>query len=471
MNVLKKIFQNKGVFTNAIWYTVGSLLINAISLFSTPIFTRLMSPSDYGIVSIYTLWVSIFVIFIGMQAHGSINNALIQYGSNKLDGYISSITFMSFIFFCIVFGIVLIFSNTFSLLLNINVQLTLLMVLQSYFTFCLSILSAKFTCLQQKYRYLLQSLIIAILTIGLSIILVMSKPKGEGYLGRIYGVAIPNILIGFGCFIFLLFKGSIFLKKEYWSFCLKLTLPLILHGLSQLVLAQSDRYMISKMLGDTATGIYSFAYTLGSIISVIWAAFNNAWVPWYFKMSKEGENKKIIHAYKQYILLFMIMTIGYIYISPEFVRIMGSYEYRSGVNILPIISVSGYFIFLYSFPVNFEFYNRKTILISIGTAGAALINIGLNFILIPIFQERGAAIATLVSYILLFIFHDILSRKLLSGFQLSSKEMYSSGIIVLGMTVLYYFLAENLLARWSIVAIILIFFAGYEYRQYRNNTA
>ena len=67
-------------------------------------------------------------------------------------------------------------------------------------------------------------------------------------------------------------------------------------------------------------------------------------------------------------------------------------------------------MFLYSFPVNYEFYHKKSIHIAIGTSVAAVINCILNYILIPKMGMAGAAVATLISYVMLWIFHHLVSK-------------------------------------------------------------
>ena len=78
----------------------------------------------------------------------------------------------------------------------------------------------------------------------------------------------------------------------------------------------------------------------------------------------------------------------------------------------PILIVGYYLVFCYSFPVNYEFYLRRTKSIAIGTLSAAVLNIILNLALIPVLGLIGASLATLIAYGMLFLFHSIMVNRM-----------------------------------------------------------
>ena len=459
IKLLKQFFSGKGMLTAAVWYTVANFFVNAMSLFATPIFTRLLDPADYGIVSQYVMWNSIISLFVGLQVFSSFNNAKSDYGDESLNKYISSVTVITILSFGFIAGTGLLFIDFFSKIIGLGKELFILVLFQSFFTNCISILSMKFICTQKRYLFIILSIIVAITKISLSIVLVINMLPETRYLGRIYGVAIPTFIIGGITLFYILYSGKFFISLKYWRYCLTLSLPLILHALSGLLLAQSDRYMLAKLVDNHAVGIYSFAYAVGSIVATIGISFNNAWVPWYYDKTKKGLNDDILKTYKSYRAIIIMMTVGFIFIIPEITRIMGSAEYQSGIYITPIIVVGSFFSFLYKFPVNYEFYHRKTLWISLGTMFAAIVNIILNFLLIPVFKEIGAAVSTLISYALLFIVHDIIVRRTLIGFQIRRKDLFLSAILVSTITILFYFLIDYLLLRYMfLIGFIIVFF-------------
>lgn len=68
----------------ALFQTIGKFLLEGITFFTAPIFTRILTPVDYGRISVYQTWQGLLVIFIGLQVYGSISNARIEYTEKKL---------------------------------------------------------------------------------------------------------------------------------------------------------------------------------------------------------------------------------------------------------------------------------------------------------------------------------------------------------------------------------------------------
>ncbi len=438
-----KILKNPAVL-----YVAGSFLIQGVNLLTTPIFTRLMTTSDYGVMAVYTLWVAIFGAIIGLQINGSLNNALIQYGPDALNKYMSSVMTLSVFSFVFFFALSLLFQDFLGRILQLEPFLVPIMVVQCFFAFTISFMNSKFVATKQPMKYFLLSAFNTFGIVALSMVFVIMRDTDK-YLGRVYGNTIVNAVLGLCCLVIIMGKGRQFINLQFWKFCLPMTLPLIVHTLSNLVLNQADRYMLTALIDDTTTGIYSFAYTLGSVISVIWMAINNAWVPWFYEKTKNGEHGAILSMQKLYNGVMVALTLGFILISPEFVRLMGSKDFSYGAYLTPVIAAGCFFMYLYSFAVNYEFYHRKTVFISIGTLFAALLNILLNFLMIPRIGSMGAAVATLISYILLFIFHYCIAAFIIKGFMIPFRRLMISGLMVLVALGLFYLCFDLWPIRWA----------------------
>lgn len=467
---LKLFFKSENSAVAAIWYLFGTFLVQGINFFMIPVFTNLMSVSNYGMLSLCTMWVNIFCTFITLQVHGSINNAILEFGEPEIDKYVSSIQFVELISFACFFIIGLIFNAFFSLILRIPQNIFLILLITSFFQSCIQLQLSKFIAERKHKKYFLLSLIFTILTASLSVLGIIVQESSTKYYGKIYGNFMSATIIGTFVFIDIVMHGKTFLKKEYVSFCLSLTLPLILHGLAQIILGQSDRYMLKMFAknGDYSVGIYSYAYTLGSIINVLWLAFNYAWVPWYYKKREINDSFSIKKIACYYFLIFTALTICFLMIAPEVIKIMTPKSYWNGINIIPLIVIGYYFMFLYSFPVNFEFYCKSTLWISVGTFFAAIINILLNYLLIPRYNEYGSAFATLVSYIALFIFHYIIARFVIKNYELNFRTFIIFLVPLVIFTFIYYFFINNLFLRWGICIFIIILFIIFGLRYYRK---
>lgn len=129
-------------------------------------------------------------------------------------------------------------------------------------------------------------------------------------------------------------------------------------------------------------------------------------------------------------------------------------EYWEGIAFIPLIIVNCYFIFLYSFPANFEIVNKKTKGLSTITVFGAMANIALNYFMIPRFGMTGAALATLAVQILIFIAHDILARHYIGQYHFK-WSFYLCGIIpvFIGCAGSYLFM-DHIGIRWGLAVVI-----------------
>ncbi len=455
MEIIKKIKQKISKEIKAgVWYTFGNFFLKGISIITIPIFTRLLTTTDYGQIALYTTWISVFSCIVGLSLNSSVVLGKYDYESTY-NQYLSSVLFLSSLsFFCILF-IVVIFRESISNIIGFPISIIILMVFQSYFSFVISFNASKYIC-EYKYKTSLAiSLTSTIINVILSVILVLLIHENK-YLGRIFGGAITTSIFGFIIFIFIIFKGKELINKEYWKYALVLSLPMMPHLLSQLILGQSDKIMIDKFIGSSAVGIYSFSYNIGTIVLIFLGSLNNAWVPWFYKKMDLKEYYEIINKTKYYMMLFISLVILLIFTSPELVYFMGPARYRVGIIFIPIIIVSYYFQFLYTLLVNIEFFYKKNFFIPIGTLIAAILNILLNFYFIPRYGYIAAAYTTLVSYIVLFIMHYLVATYLLEINIYKFKFFIKPTLHVIAFTILFYFIRNVVIIRYAVLLSVVI---------------
>lgn len=458
--MIKKIFSNS-LIKNGAYYTLGTFILQGINFLTLPLYTRILTTRDFGITSLYTAWQSVVVIFLCLQTFSTIQNAKVTYEDEEYREYNSNIVVLSFVSFFIFAVIIMGFSKQFSKLSGLSVNLIFLMLLHSFFTLGVTFKNTILRFDGKAEKQLFISMFYTIFNVGLSIYFITSVPSLEKATGKILGAVVPSIILGGYFYLEIILKKKPTFKKEHFIFCLTLGLPLILHNLSHIVLTSSDRMMIEKFIGLEETGIYGFTYTIGTILSTAAGAFGSAWVPWYFERLKREKYEEIKLYSKNYLDFFTLVTVGFIFISPEIVRFMGSTDYWIGKYFLPWIIFGCYFIFLYSFPVNYEFYVKKTNYIALGTSLSAVINLVLNYIFIPTYGSFGAALTTLASYFFLFVFHETIARKKF-GYKMFTVRQYFGRIFIVTVSCFVYTkIVDMIIARYIIIfALAVIFFIG-----------
>lgn len=436
--------------------TIGNLLIQGLSFITLPIYTRIIPKEVLGEFNLYTSWISIIFIFIGLQLSGSLSIGKIKY--KNYDEYCVNILTLSNIFFLFLFFVIYILKSYLVLIFNFGENYILIMFLMAYFSYGTGFLGGYFIQLQEAVKSFVISFLGAISNVVLSLSLVYMMK--DDFKALLLGRLIPTSILFFIVMIYFYRKKNISYKKEYLTFALGISLPLIFHNLGHNILNQFDRIMVGKMLGLKEVALYSFGYNVATVIQLVFSSLNSVWCPYFFKLKKD--NSKDLRFYiKRYISVALFCTLGYLTIFPELALILGGKEYIETVKFISFIIISFFFVFLYSFPVNIQFYNENTKFIPFGTLFSGFLNIGLNYILIPKFNIYGAVIATVISYFVLLVVHHFLSKKMYNYNEVSPLEYLKLIFIVLSYALTMNYFVDSLLMRWSFGILVLLIYIVY----------
>mgnify|MGYP004456332173 CR=1 FL=1 len=433
----------------SIYYLIGTLFNKGIGFITVPVFTRILTVNDYGIVTTYNSWVSIFMVIMSLSLYMSVRLCFVDYKGKERE-FLSTI-----LIFTIVYGGVIICVSSFLCILfneYLNWIITMMCLIQALGSALLENISQY---LMMKYKYKFRTFLMIFpnfISTLLAIILINFFCSSKLYLGRI----IPTALITFGIAIILvvcfLIKNKIKYNREYVYYGLKISLPLVLHGIALNVLSQSDRTMISIIRNNSETGIYGLIYNFSMIATVITTAFEGIWVPFFIRKMDDKEYEKINIWGTKYIELMAIAMIFVILCGPEIVKMLATKTYWEGISIIPPIVLSNFLIFAYTLYVNVEHYYKKTVFISVNTIIAGLLNIILNFGFIDLWGYVGAAYSTFISYAVSLGLHFWYSRTLNKNVFPFKKFMLPM-FLILCIVCLFYTFIEDTLIRWGIAII------------------
>lgn len=413
---------SKKVIKAGMGYTIGNYLIKGLSFLTIPIFARILDSSDYGIYNTYIAYESIIYIIIGLALHSSFKNAKYKF-KEQFNDYISSTILLGIINAVVWFVCLNVFYKFTCELLGFEHWVLNLLILHSFGSALIQYYNAYVGLYYEYNSFLKISFINAFSNILGSIFLILIIFSEAKYYGRILGTALPVLALGVYIIIYFFRKARPKIKLSYWKYGLNYSLPIIPHGISQVVLAQFDRIMITSMVGRSESGIYSFAYNIYTIVQVTSSSLSNVWEPWFFeKMANKNysEIRKKGFLFGFGMLLFSAVLC---LLAPELIIILGGRKYVESVYCVIPIVIGGYFSFLYILPCEVEYYHEKTKCIAIATCFAAIINIVLNYIFIQYYGYVAAAYTTLVTYLLYFIFHYFLARKIEGRFIYSNKQI------------------------------------------------
>lgn len=429
------------------YYLVGNLFNKGMAFFTVPIFTRMLSTPDYGIVTTYNSWIAILAMVVGFALHTGIRIAFVDY-KDKMNDFLATTTTFTLLGGSILIAALLVLSQYVQF--NISTSLIVLCLCQSIST---ALVEDYSMYLMMQYRYKFRTILMVLpnlLSIIASVIVIRFFLSDHLYLGRIIPTACTIVFFGL-LVCFLVYRNSrCILNTMYLKYALSVSMPLILHGIALNILSQSDRTMITWLADASQTGIYSLIYNFSMIATVITTSLEGIWVPWFFKQLQCNEQKKINIVAKDYINLMTYCLIGVIMIGPEVVKLLASSAYWDGIKIIPPVVLSNFVIFAYTLYVNIEHYYKKTKGITVNTVIAAITNISLNYLLIPKFGYVAAAYTTLASYLVSFALHTHKSHKIEPS--LFPLKYFALPLVQLGVaTVLFYSFVDSMLIRWGVV--------------------
>ena len=428
-----------------------------VSLFTTLIISRIISTDDLGIATSFISLKSILTIICILSIQTAINRMLIDVEEKNEYRYLSSIYIISSLA-CVLFcGIYLIFRNYLNILFGFDTKLMILMFLMIFFTNGITILFNYWT-FKNKY---IQSTIYNMLSVPIAQILsviIIYFMNNNKYLGRIVGLSVFDVILGFVCGILILKRGKFSFNKEYIKKSLKICIPMIPHLLSQVILASCDLIMIKNIVGNSSAGIYSMAYTISNILYTILIKIMIAWSPWVYRQIKNNKINIIYDASKYIASLTFYLCLGLITVAPEMIKIFLPEEYYAAGNIVYPICIGIFFQIMYIFFYDIEYYKKKNLQISAFSVLAAIFNIITNYIFINKFGYVAAAYTTLAGYLLLTIMHYFGMRKV------DNRKFYNIGYFILLSVCLILIMAilnitnNNILIRYSLLIILTIYY-------------
>ncbi|MDY0277452.1 MAG: oligosaccharide flippase family protein, partial [Acholeplasma sp.] len=343
-------YIHKNTYIKSVFiYFIGTILLQGISIVTIPIFTRLLSTEEYAITILFRTWVSFFGVFIGLQVGGSIASARVNKEENEFKTYMSNIVILSIIGAIVVSLITYVFQSEISRLLSIDKMLISHVLLQAFGTSCAALFTTYTIQTKMPKTNIIFSIIVAISTVTLSLLLIYHMDTNK-YLGKIYAGSLVNLFIIIYVIFYFLKVYSRHNILSDWKFSLILGTPLIIHLLANIVIGQSDKIFLERMINLDAAGIYSVAYSIGTLALIFAEVTNKVWSPWYLDNTKMSNTKLINNSALKYSFFISFVFVAVIFVSPEIIKIMAPKEYWSGIPSLIILALSVYFQFLYRFP-------------------------------------------------------------------------------------------------------------------------
>lgn len=434
---------------NTFIFALSSIATKAITFFLVTIYTAVLSTYEYGVVDMTATVITIAVPIATLNICEAVMRFAMDKGADKEK--ITQIGTNVYLMSCIVAFLVIPICSLFENLSSHSLLIYFYLIATSGSQLYLCDLRGKELLFQYSIGNILQTLLVAVLNI---LFLVALKLGVAGYFAA-YTIAclitmIYALVVGKGYKSFRLQKMDIRLFKKM----AKYSIVLIPNSFIWWIMNSLDRIMVSAMVSVSANGIYAISYKLPSIVSIVAGVFTQAWS--YSAIREEGSKDEVrfnnrMFAYLTSISMFVGITLC-TFIKP-FLKVYVSDNYYEAWQYTPFLIIGCVYLTFGSFIATSYTVHKDSFGFLFSAMFGALFNVGLNYALIPHIQVYGAAFATCVSYILVFAFRLIHTRKYLR-YNIKNKEFVFGSIILFTAAVLMF--VDNLFGQVAQIVIFVI---------------
>lgn len=407
MGKYKYLFKNIGLLT------LSNFATKLLSFFLVPLYTSVLTTDQYGTYDLFNTTVSVLIPILTVN----ILEAVLRFSMDKdynQDAIVSLSTKWLIVSTLLVTFFIIIdyFVKIIPILDRYKIYFLLMFFVQSFS----GIITAYSRGTDHIASLSVSSVIASVVTIGCNIIFLIPFKWGlPGYfLANIIGPLIQCTYLSVRLRIWHhIHLKERFLKQE--KEMLKYSFPMIANSVSWWVNNFSDRYIVTWFCGIAANGTYSVSTKIPSILDVFQTIFNQAWALSAVKdFDPDDKGGFFSNTYKAYNCLMVVICAFIIATDRILARLLYIGKFYIAWRYVPFLTIAIVFGALTGYLGGFFTAVKNSKAYAISTIYGAIVNIILNFILVPIIGALGASISTAVCYVVVWLVRVFQSRKYIS---------------------------------------------------------
>lgn len=446
--------RSKYLIKNTVIFAIGNFATKLITFLLVPLYTNVLSTEQFGTVDLlYTICSFLIPLFSFNITEAVLRFSLDKNSKNNKIMSIALVSVLFLIFSSIIMIPILALFNDFS-----NYKILFYLYMITFGTSQIFLINLKG---QEKLKlFSIGNFIYAASVSILNIIFLLILKMGVN--GYFIAYIVANIIT--------IMYGVIFGKigntlrnfefdKKLFKNMIKYSLILIPTSFMWWIMNFLDRVMVTKYISLSANGIYAVSYKIPTILSVVSSIFTQAWLFSAIKEKDSEDNNSYTNSVFSFLAFgtIMIGSILLIVIKPLF-NVYVSKEFFEAWKYVPYLMIAYVFLNLSTFiSTSYSVHKDSKGFLCSAIIGA-VVNCILNFILIPIIGISGAAVATLISYISVFVYRLFDTKKYL--IIKIEKEFIISIIFMILISILLYY--QNLFIL--LIQILLLMIIIYVYR-------
>jgi len=432
-------------------------MTQALMLISIPVFTKLLTPADFGVYEVYNNTVRFLSVLLSLNLYAGFYRYYFEEHFDKkyLMQFLLRVAFISYITGSL---ILIVFRSEILKITNLPQDLFIWIPIGLFSTILLNFFTAYNNAQQNSTRSSVWQLLIQLLRVLFSVLFILFVSKN--YLGRIGGEYFISLLISL-IVIVVYFRKYIGLREILPDKLqiVKYAAGFIPIGLSSYIISYMDLVLINTLQGNAASGVYSYAYKFAVIYSGFSQSFVTANRPNLFNLLKENKVSEVVSQMRSMFKLVTILACVFIFFAGDAGRILSlKAEFDEALHLLPVL-IMGYVFSdiaeIYNF---FLYYSKKVKLFYVSFVTTAIINFLLNLLLIPKYGYQVAAYTTLASYVVLFAATYVVC-KFYTDLVVPRWTILADYLVVLLIIIgLSYLLTFIIVNTWLLIAVKFIVF-------------
>lgn len=396
-------------------YSMGIGLSMLAGLVSFPIFTRVFSVSEYGDMTLMVTTYGILITILKLGSSHSIVRFYQEYSEDRAKFFTSVMCKYSIIAIVFILGLMTLI-NVFGIDDSANIKTLINVVL---ITILIDIVISQITSyLRARHQLGLYNLIVVLkkyLSIAFAILFIFHIYKDVN--SFFWGQLAASVVVLTFVLISLRSEQLFDIKKydsEIFNRTIKYGFPLVWSELGHQLLSYADRYMIRFYLGSASLGVYAAGYNLSTYVTeILMYPIYYAIEPMYFEIyQKQGHEETqafLSRAFSYFCLVLFPVVLGFIAVSKPLLTLLATNKYSLAAEVIPYIVVANAVYSLQGILNAGLFIAKKTAILMKVKILSCLFNIALNAFLIPNYGIKGAAQATLITYIVYTVVVSLIS--------------------------------------------------------------
>jgi len=405
-------FYSNKLFSGTLAVSIAQGTRQAVSFLLLPILTIYLSPEDYGIIAMVGLISALLNLIYNPGIVSATTRLYYDTNDDLRKKQLFGSAFMFFVLFPGLVSVTLIFVGPYLFPLIFSsfkfYPYGVFAIILAFFSQPRRIWSQLLTVHYKVPQIALFSIIGVLLNVGISLLLVVLFEKGV--FGRLVGMIMaPTMILIVSVFTFRKYTGFSFSFKtmmELFGF----GSPLIVAIWCYTVLTMTSRYLLEKMIGLEAVGIFDVAFKISSVPAILFMGFKQMWSPIFYENMKDEKFYVIKRLITFFLLGMVVLCSALIFFHKEALFLIDE-RFRVAGEYIPAITIGLFFLGLLPISNAFLGWEKRFKTTSVIAAVAAIVNISMNLILIPRQGIYGAAISTATSYFVYFVSGLLISRK------------------------------------------------------------